>query len=456
MLIIDDYSRLTWVAFLGEKVEAFEKFKIFKALAETQIGKRLKVVILDWGGEFMSRDFKEFCDEHGIKREYIIPGTPQQNGVVERKNRTVQEMARSMMNEKNIGQTYWVEAIHTIVHVLNKAHLRPQSDKTPYELWFGRPASIKHFRVFGSKCYINNNDENLDKYDDRVDEGIFLGYATNSKGYRCYNKRLHKMVDCIDVKIDEGIPAREVYSNESSIEDIAKAEDEQVQESEHEDSESDEDSDTQTDSNQQSTTNSFSKIIQKNHPASQIIGEKDKGVQTKRKIIKTIEQSHIALISMLEPKNFIEASKYDHWVKAMNEELDQIEKNNTWEMVQRPEGKNVIGSKWIFKNKLNEKGQVIRNKARLVCKVYAQIEGLDFDETFAPVARLEAIRMFLAYAFHKRFKVYQMDVKSAFLNGYLSEEVYMEQPEGFKLSDNPDLVCKLKKSLYGLKQAPRA
>jgi hypothetical protein len=195
-----------------------------------------------------------------------------------------------------------------------------------------------------------------------------------------------------------------------------KYEDEQVQESENKDSESDEDSDTQTNSNQQSTTNSSSIIIQKNHPASQIIGEKDKGVQTRRKLIKTTEQSHIALISMLEPKNFNEASKDDHWVKVMNEEIDQIEKNNTWEMVQRPEGKNVIGSKWIFKNKFYEQGQVIRNKARLVCKGYAQIEGLDFDETFVPIERLEAIRMFLAYACHKRFKVYQMDVKSAFLN----------------------------------------
>jgi hypothetical protein len=159
---------------------------------------------------------------------------------------------------------------------------------------------------------------------------------------------------------------------------------------------------------------------------------------------------------MLEPKNFNETSKDDHWVKAMNDELDQIEKNNTWEMVQRHEGKNIIGSKCIFKNKLNEQGQVIRNKARLVYKGYAQIEGLDFGETFLPIARLEAIRMFLVYACHKRFKVYQMDVKSAFRNGDLSEEVYMEQPEGFKLSDNPDLVCKLKKALYGLKQAHRA
>ena len=117
----------------------------------------------------------------------------------------------------------------------------------------------------------------------------------------------------------------------------------------------------------------------------------------------------------------------------MNEELDQIEKNDTWELVPRPENKNVIGSKWVYKNKMDEQGNIVRNKARLVCKGYAQIEGLDFDETFAPVARLEAIRMFLASACHKQFKVYQMDVKSAFLNGDLNEDIYMEEPKGFKL-----------------------
>jgi hypothetical protein len=139
-------------------------------------------------------------------------------------------MARSKMNENNISQTYWVEEIHTVVHIVNKAHTRPQSDKTPYEIWFGRPASIKHFKVFGSKCYIKNNDENLGKYDDRVVEGIFLGYATNSKGYRCYNKRLHKLVDCIDIKFDEEISARDVRSIESTTKDIVEVEYEQVQE----------------------------------------------------------------------------------------------------------------------------------------------------------------------------------------------------------------------------------
>jgi hypothetical protein len=157
---------------------------------------------------------------------------------------------------------------------------------------------------------------------------------------------------------------------------------------------------------------------------------------------------------MVEPKNFNEASKYVNWLKSMNEELDQIEKNNTWELVPRPIDKNVIGSKWVFEKKMNEQGQIVRNKSRLVYKGYAQVEAQDFDETFAPVEILEAIGMFLDYDCHKNFKVYQMDVKSTFLNGYLEEDVYVEKPEGFSLKNNHDYVCKSKKELYGLKQAP--
>jgi hypothetical protein len=159
---------------------------------------------------------------------------------------------------------------------------------------------------------------------------------------------------------------------------------------------------------------------------------------------------------MIEPKSFKEARKSKDWTKEMNEELDQIERNQTWELVPRPKDKNVVGTKWIFKNKLNENGEIIKNKAILVCKGYAQVEGIDFEETFSPVARLEVIRMFLAFACFRNFKIYQMDVKSTFLNGTLEEEVYVEQPEGFMLTENQDYVCKIKKSLYGLKQAPRA
>jgi FtsZ-interacting cell division protein YlmF len=251
-------------------------------------------------------------------------------------------MERSMMNERNIAQTYWVEAIHTTVHILNKSHLRPHYDKTPYELWFGRPASIKHFEVFGSKCYIKNNDENIGKYDDRDDEGIFLGYATNSKVYRCYNKRLHKLVDCIDIKVDEEILVRDVSSVESNIKDIVEVEDEHVQGLEREESESDEDKNTREDSTKQTETKTPLRIVRKNHPKNHIIGDINKGVQTRRKSIKDLEQSQVSFISMIEPKNFDEANKHDDWIRAMYEELDHIEKKNTWELAPRPEDNNVI------------------------------------------------------------------------------------------------------------------
>ena len=140
----------------------------------------------------------------------------------------------------------------------------------------------------------------------------------------------------------------------------------------------------------------------------------------------------------------------------MQEELNQFETNKVWKLVPRPSNKTIIGTRWVFRNKLDENGLIVRNKARLVAKGYNQEEGIDYDETYAPVARLEAIRLLLAYACSLDFQLYQMDVKSAFLNGYIQEEVYVDQPPGFEDIENPSHVYKLQKALYGLKQAPRA
>jgi len=140
----------------------------------------------------------------------------------------------------------------------------------------------------------------------------------------------------------------------------------------------------------------------------------------------------------------------------MNKELDQIDKTHTWDLVPRKKYKNVIGTKWVYRKKLNEDGNVVRNKARLVCKGYAQVEGVEFEKTFYPAARIEAIRMFLAFSFYRKHKVYHMDVKKTFLNGDLEEEVYMEKQKGFLLTEKKDYVYRLKKSLYGVKQDPRA
>jgi hypothetical protein len=161
-------------------------------------------------------------------------------------------------------------------------------------------------------------------------------------------------------------------------------------------------------------------------------------------------------VSLEEPKKIENALKDSDWINAMHEELNNLARNQVWELVERPKNYNMMSTKWVFRNKQDQDGMVVRNKARLVAQGYTQVEGLDFGEIYALVARLEAIRILLAYACAYNIKLYQMDVKSAFLNGYINELVYVEQPPGFEDDKKPDHVYKLKKALYGLKQAPRA
>jgi transposase InsO family protein len=151
MLLIDDYTRITWVTFFKEKYEAFEKFKSFKALVENETDLKIKCLRSNKGGEFTFYEFDEFCENHGIKRHFSIASTPNQNGVVERKNKIVQEMAKTMLNEAKLPNTFWREVVNTIVYILNRAKIRVKNNKTPYELWKGIPTIVKYFKVFGSK-----------------------------------------------------------------------------------------------------------------------------------------------------------------------------------------------------------------------------------------------------------------------------------------------------------------
>jgi len=164
----------------------------------------------------------------------------------------------------------------------------------------------------------------------------------------------------------------------------------------------------------------------------------------------------IGLLSVIEPATVDEALSDDGWILAMQEEFNQFQRNDVWDLVPKPPQKNIIGTKWVFRNKLNEQGEVTRNKARLVAQGYIKQEGIDYTETFAPVVRLEATRLLISYAFNHGIILYQMDVNSAFLNGVIEEEVYVKQPPGFEDLKHPDHVYKLKKSLYDLKQSPRA
>jgi transposase InsO family protein len=452
MLLVDDYTRMTVVFFLKNKSEAFENFKIYKEMVENEMDSKIKCLRYDNGGEFTSKEFMDYCNSHGIKRKFFVSRTPQQNGVVERKNRTIQEMARTMLMDSKLTDIFWTQAVHTTFHIQNRVMLRNNTDKTPYELWKGRPTNVKHFRVFGSKCYIKREDGKMGKFDSHVDKGVLVGYSSTRKEYKCYNLRLNKVVESINVTIDETCRPESKEEENESMEQLFEEEAEDEKEVEEEDEENPTEAEEKV---QQVPPKTPSRRVQEESSFRSDYQNKDAGVETRRRI-HSPEQTHLALTSTIEPTYFEEASKDEFWNKAMDEELDQIEKNDTWELVPRPKDKNVIDTKWVYRNKLNEDGQVTRNKARLVCKGYAQVEGIDFEETFAPVSRMEAIRLLLAYACSKNIKVYQMDVKSSFLNGELEEEVYIEQPEGFQLSENADYVCKLKKALYGLKQAPRA
>ena len=189
----------------------------------------------------------------------------------------------------------------------------------------------------------------------------------------------------------------------------------------------------------------LARYVRRHHTPDQIIRDKSKGTMTRSKLKGT------CLHVEFEPRSVKDALENESWIEAMNEEIEKIEKNKTWTLVPRPKDKNMIGTKWVFRNKLNEDGKISRNKARLVCKGYSQEEGIDYGETFAPIARLKGVRTSLAYAAHKGFKVYQMDVKSTFLKGILDEEVHIEQLESFFDLDKRDMVYKL-----GLKKDPSA
>ncbi|KAL0426868.1 UNVERIFIED_CONTAM: Retrovirus-related Pol polyprotein from transposon TNT 1-94 [Sesamum latifolium] len=289
ILFIDDYTRHMWIYFLNQKSEAFSTFLKFQAQAERESSFLIKILRTDRGGEFLYNLFLDYCKENGIKRQLTVSYTPQQNGLAERKNRTIVEMARSMLKGKGVPNLYWAEAVHTAVYILNWSPTKAVRNKTPFEAWYKKKPVVDHFKIFGCIAYAPIPSQKREKFDDKGQKLVFVGYSDESKGYR-----------------------------------------------------------------------------------------------------------------LLDPST---RKKY---------------------------------------------------KARLVAKGYSQQPEIDSTETYAPVARNETTRTVLAIATQLELQVYQLDVKSAFLNGEIEEEVYVEQPEGFIIKDKEEKVCHLKKALYGLKQAPRA
>ncbi|GJY27222.1 retrovirus-related pol polyprotein from transposon TNT 1-94 [Tanacetum coccineum] len=329
-----------------------------------------------------------------------------------------------------------------------------------------RKPSIKHLHIFGCTCYLTRDGENLDKMKEKGDPCILVGYSTQSKGYRVYNKRTRLIVESIHLRFDE---TKQMF--ETSVANDTSGLVHQRQKASYYDNPDpapelqnvSPSADTTVPSQQELDllfgplydeffNDGTSRVNKSSSPTDNSI-QKD-----------TLPSTHIQPTSEpttptnvhAEENNDNQAEFTNPFCTPVQENAESSSRNIVWELVDKPFGKNVIKLKWLWKNKKDEDQTVIRNKARLVAKGYAQEEGIDFEESFAPVARLEAVRIFVAYAAHKSFPIYQMDVKMTFLNGLLKEEVYVAQPDGFVDPDHPEKVYRLRKALYRLKQAPRA
>lgn len=206
-VIVDDYSRYTWVLFLANKDDVIDAFRIFCKKVQNEKGYSITCIRSDHGREFKNHAFENFCNDFSIEHQFSSPRTPQQNGVVERTNRSIQEMARTMLNENTLPKYFWAEAVNTACYVLNRVLIRPHLNKTPYELWKDRKPNISYFKIFRCKCFILNTKDNLGKFDPKSDVGIFLGYSNSSKAYRVYNKRTLVVEESMNVTFDESNPS---------------------------------------------------------------------------------------------------------------------------------------------------------------------------------------------------------------------------------------------------------
>ncbi|GJY40311.1 retrovirus-related pol polyprotein from transposon TNT 1-94 [Tanacetum coccineum] len=446
------------------------------------------------GNEFVNQTLREYYEKVGISHETSFARSPQQNDVVERQNRTLIKAARTMLIYAKAPLFLWAEAVATACYTQNRSMIRRRHGKTPYELLHNKPPDLLYLYVFGALCYPMNDSENLGKLQPKANIGIFIGYAPTKKAFQIYNRRTKRIIETIHVDFDEVTAMASEHSSPGPVlhEMTSVTISSRLVPNPHPSTSFVPPSRTDWDMlfqllfdefinpppsidhpdpevvalideviapvladstgndpyfgvpileisfDQSSSSDTIHTIVHpdhqiyehnskwtKDHPLKNIIGELARPVSTR---LQLHEQAlfcyYDAFLTAVEPKTYKDALTQACWIEAILEELNKFEQ--------------------------------LENKARLVARGYRQEEGIDFEESFAPVARLEAIRIFLAFVAHMNMVVYQMDVKTAFLNGNLREEVYVSQPDGFVDKDKPNHVYKLKKALYGLKQAPRA
>jgi hypothetical protein len=514
---LDDYSKLSVAIPIARKSDVKEVVKDVLGRWELKTGNRIVTIRSDRGGEYIDGELQKELRELHITHETTVPGTPQQNGDAERLNRVLLERTRAVLAESGLTQNLWAEALVTVNYARNRTPVSAHG-KTPWEMFTGQKPTVSHMRVFGCTAYIHVPKEKRNKLDPVSVKGVFLGYEPNTKGYRVLRERDGVIVVSRDVIFDErekvgntgnefgileensedteSVGAQELKKPPAPEPDVGLETGEMVtrEEAGVEQRGALEKNGKQTKTPESSEKRSAGRVRKKpgewykasSHFTSGSGGEEEEEAETNLETnggeaLNSVWQSFAEAVGedrkspkeisarlsdentegtdcLVEPQSFEEALKSpqaEFWKSAMDDEFKSLLENGTWELVECPPGVKPVPMKWVFKIKRNADGSVERFKARLVAKGFLQKQGVDFEEVYAPVSKQTTVRTLLAVCADKDLELQQLDVKTAFLNGHLDEEIYMQQAQGYE-EGGQTVVCKLKRAIYGLRQAPRA
>lgn len=447
---------------MSKKSDFYTIFVHFKQSVEKLFGHSIKILRSDGGGEYSSIALATFLQHNGL-HQFSCPHTPEQNGVVECKHQHVLSLSRALMHQSGVPPIFWPQIFQTSVFLINKLPSSSIAYKTPHELLFQKPPDYSFLKIFGCACYPWLQPYTKSKLDARSTQCIFLGYSQQHKGYNCFDPVTKRFFVSRYVIFDENLfpfrtssllstdifsPIVPIFSTATSFSTVNK---DNIAVVPHTAPTTDLLQSVSSVLLAPSSGSPFSAGCPTNNDHSMVTRAK-LGI-FKPKVL-TVSSSFSTDNSIL-PTTFNQAILILEWKNAMLAECNALLATNTWQLVPPHPGQNPVGCKWVFKLKHNPDGSIESYKARLVAKGYHQQQGLDYTETFSPVAKRTTIRTVLTIAVQNSWSTLQLDVSNAFLHGKLNETVFMTQPPGFKDSHNPNYVCKLIRSLYGLKQAPR-
>jgi len=472
----DGATRRSVVYFMKVKSEVEQKIRQYTEYILTQTGKRIKCFRCDNGREYVNAKVKEYLANNGIRLELTAAYSPQQNGVAERLNRTLIEHARAMLAAHNLPLFLWPEAVAYATFLKNRSPTRALVDPiTPDEAFWGKKPDVSTLQEFGSPCWVLRQDGKQGKLNLKTRPFIFTGLTDESRAWRYYNPDARTIQTSRNITFAADTPAE---SSEFPVPPTLQLE-----------GEKDPDSETPTPEPSDplphpSTAPAPASSASTPSTLTPFPSPKSTHTPTPRKaprdISSTITEDNIILgprtrkytkpdTAVLgyalaavsdpiadDPLTVAEAKSrtdWPHWQKAMDEEMAQLHRLGTFSLEPLPTARSAVACKWVFRIKRDDSGNISRYKARLVAKGFSQIPGVDFDETFAPVVRIETIRLLLALAAHYSLKIHVVDVIGAYLNGKLNEEIYMQQPQLYE--DGTTRVCRLHRTLYGLKQSGR-